>query len=54
MIWIARTRSWPDLVAQPDLYIIHRNDGLIQVILPSLNGGTNRPAAIAGSAIDGE
>ena len=42
------------LVAHPDRYIIHRNDGLTQVILSSLNGGTNRSAAMVGSAIAGE
>jgi hypothetical protein len=53
-IVIARTRSWPGLVAQPQRYIIHRNDGLIQVIRSRLNGGTKRPAATAGPAISGE
>jgi hypothetical protein len=41
------------LVAQPQRYIIHRNDGLSQVIRSRLNGGTNRPPAIAASAICG-
>jgi hypothetical protein len=31
----------------------HRNEGLIHVIRPNENGGTNRCAAIAGSAIAG-
>jgi hypothetical protein len=42
------------LVAHPLRYIIHRNDGLIHVIRSRENGGTNRPAANAGSAICGE
>ena len=50
---IASTRSWPGFVAQPQRYIIHRNDGLIHVIRSRLNGGTNVPAASAGSAIAG-
>ena len=48
---MASTRSCPGLVAQPLRYIIHRNDGLIHVILVRLKGGTNRPARRAGSAI---
>jgi hypothetical protein len=51
---MARTRSWLGLVAQPDRYIIHRNDGLIHVIRSSLNGDTNLPAASAASAMTGE
>ena len=51
LISTASTRSWPGLSAQPQRYIIQRNDGLIQVIRSRLNGGTNRPAASAGSAI---
>ena len=47
-----RTRSWSGFVAQPQRYIIHRNDGLIHVIRSRLNGATNAPAASAGSAID--
>jgi hypothetical protein len=53
-IVIARTRSWPGLVAQPQRYIIHRNDGLIHVVRSRLNGATNVPSASAGSAIAGE
>jgi hypothetical protein len=51
---IASTRSCPGLVAHPDRYIIHRNDGLIQVIRSFLNGATNVPARHAASAISGE
>jgi hypothetical protein len=47
VIWMARTRSWPGLVAQPQRYIIHRNEGLIQVMRSHLNGATNVPAARA-------
>src|SRR5262245_23664511 len=50
---MASTRSCPGLLAQPQRYIIHRNDGLIHVILSRLNGATNRPAATARSAISG-
>src|SRR5689334_1736639 len=49
----ASTRSWSGLSAQPQRYIIHRKDGLIQVILFRLNGATKRPVAKAGSAISG-
>ena len=41
-IRIAKTRSWPGFDAHPQRYIIQRKDGLIQVIRPTLNGGTNR------------
>ncbi|CAM5532529.1 hypothetical protein SGLAM104S_00127 [Streptomyces glaucescens] len=33
-----RTRSWPGFRAQPQRYIIHRNDGLIDVMRSRLNG----------------
>lgn len=46
-----RTRSWSGFKAQPQRYIIHRNDGLIQVMRARLNGATNVPARSAGSAI---
>ena len=51
LIRMASTRSWPGLVAQPQRYIIQRNDGLIQVIRSRRNGGTKAPAATAASAI---
>ena len=50
---IARTRSWPGLGRPARAVIIHRNDGLIQVIRSRLNGATNVPAATAGAAIAG-
>ena len=50
---IASTRSWSGLVAQPQRYIIHRNDGLTHVIRSRLNGATNVPAPAAARAIDG-
>ena len=53
MIVIASTRSCPGFVAQPLRYIIQRNEGLIHVIRSRLNGATNVPAVIAGSAICG-
>ncbi len=40
-----------NLVAQPDLYIIHKNDGFIQVILSILNDAPNVPDFIASLAI---
>jgi len=46
----AKMRSCPGLVAHPERYIIHRNEGLIHVMRLRLNGGTNVPAAIAASA----
>ena len=49
----ASTRSWHGLSAQPQRYIIQRNEGLIQVIRSRLKGGTNRPARSAASAISG-
>jgi hypothetical protein len=54
VISTASTRSWPGFVPQPQRYIIHRNDGLIQVIRSRLNGATKRPARTAGSAIAAE
>jgi hypothetical protein len=41
-------------VAQPERYIIHRNEGLIQVIRSSLKGATNVPAVSARSVISAE
>ena len=41
-------------LAHPDRHIIHRNDGLIQVMRSNLNGGTKVPAARAASAISAE
>ncbi len=40
-------------VAQPQRYIIHRNDGLIHVMRVRLKGATKRCADTAGSAISG-
>ena len=51
---IASTRSWPGLVAQPERYIIHKNEGLIQVIRSSLKGATKVPAVSARSVISAE
>src|SRR5215472_7531022 len=50
---IAKIRRWPSfLYPHPARYIIHRNDGLIQVIRAILKGGdTKVPRATAASAI---
>ncbi len=53
MIRTAGTHSWSGFVPHPERYRIHRNDGLTHVIRPGRNGGTNRPAASAGSATTG-
>ena len=53
LIRTARTRSWPGSAAHPQRCIIHRKDGLTQVIRLRLKGGTNRPAATAAPAMAG-
>jgi hypothetical protein len=51
---MASTRSCRGLMARPDLYAIHKKEGLIQVILVREKGGGNSCALIVGSAISGE
>ena len=46
--------SRPGFAAQPQRYLIHRKDGLIQVSRSRLTGATNRPAATADTAIRDE
>jgi hypothetical protein len=58
VIWMARMRFWPGLVAQPDRCIIHRNEGLIQVMRSRLKGaaksaGGNRRTPLSAASTPG-